>query len=216
MNHVKLLGILAAVLMFPVAAGAEIQAGRVAGWAGGTADIMIFGHDGPVGRIQADGSVTFDLPTPPETGQTVARTFDRCRTSRLEVVNGEADVAPTMLYIEAGGEQLGLIGADSPEMAAYQLSWGQTELVKGSFLRWLHVDGDAAVTGRCAEEMVTVSGPVEFVVDNDLRLVSGWNLVRTAHLEVMRHADGSAHETHVRHDALQAWPADATWYVEAK
>jgi hypothetical protein len=195
---------------------AATPAGKVVGWQGGTAEVMIWGHDEPVGRVHEDGSVTFDLPTPPETGQTVTRTFSRCRTSELTVVNGEADVAPTMLYLQSGEEQVGMVAADSPEMAAYQLSWGQTELVKGSFLRWVHVAGDAAVTGRCVEEQISVSGPIEVVTEMDLNLKSGWNLVRTTNLEIIRHADGTAHETHTRYDALQAFPAEAAWYLESK
>jgi len=177
---------------------------------------MIYGHDAPIGRIHDDGSVTFDLPTPPETGQSVAETFDRCRTGSLDVVNGDADVAPIMIYAEIGTDEVSMVAADSPEMAAYQLSWGQTELVKGSFMRWLHVDGAASVTGKCVEEMVTVSGPAEFVHETGLRFVSGWNLVRTTHVEIMQHADGSAHVTHSIDDALQALPADVMWYLEQK
>lgn len=214
MRYARRLTAAAALAACATALGADVPAGKVAGWPGGTAEIMTWGHDEPLGRIHDDGAVTFNLPTPPGTGQTVAQTFDRCRTAELEVINGEADVAPTMLYIESGEDQVGLVAASSPEMAAYQLSFGQTELVKGSFLRWLHVAGDAAVSGKCVEEMVTVSGPVDFVTELDLRFVSGWNLVRTTNLEVLRHADGSAHETHTAHDALQSWPADAAWYLE--
>ncbi len=214
MRYPALIGAAAALAVAGPALCAEFAAGKVTGWTGGAANVFTWGHDEPIGRIQDDGSVIFTLPTPPETGQTIAQTFDRCRTAALDVINGEADVAPTMLYIESGEDQLGMIAADSSAMAAYQLSFGQTELVKGSFLRWLHVAGDAAVTGRCVEEMVTVSGPVEFVTELDLRFVAGWNLVRTTNVEVLRHADGTAHETHTVHDALQAWPADAAWYLE--
>lgn len=216
MKYPAILGGAVALAMFSAALEAEIPAGTVAGWPGGKADIMTWGHDDPIGRIHEDGAVTFNLPTPPETGQTVARTFVRCRTAELNVVNGDADVAPTMLYVAIGEGQVGMVAADSPEMAAYQLSWGQTALVKGSFIRWLHVDGDAAVTGKCVEEMLTVSGPVEFVTESDLHLLAGWNLIRTTNIEVMHHEDGTAHETHTRHDALQAWPADAMWYLEKK
>ncbi len=195
---------------------AEVPAGKVAGWQGGTAEIYTYGHDAPLGRIQADGSVTFDLPTPPDTGQTVAQTFDRCRAGGFSVVNGEANVAATMIYMKAGDDETGMVAATNPEIAAYQLSWGQTELVEGAFLRWLHVDGKAAVTGTCVEEMITPSGPAEFTTESRLEFAPGWNLVRTTIVEFMEHADGSRHETHTIHDALQAMPDDAMWYLESK
>jgi hypothetical protein len=205
-----------ALAVSAAAPGAEVPAGKAADWCGGTANIMIYGHDAPIGRIHQDGAVTFDLPTPPQTGQTVAETFDRCRTGSLELVNGDADVAPIMIYAEIGGDEVGMVAADSAEMAAYQLSWGQTELVKGSFLRWLHVDGAASVTGKCVENLLTVSGPADLVNESELRFEPGWNLVRTTHVEIMPHADGSAHVIHAVDDALQALPTEATWYLQKK
>lgn len=210
-----LLAAAAIALSFTVS-GAEIPAGHVVGWQDGTAEIMTDGHDAPIGRIHANGAVTFTLPVPPDGGQTVAETFSRCRTGGLEVVNGAASVTPTMLYIKTDKGERGMVAADSTEMAAYRLSWGQTELVKGSFMRWLYVDGDAAVTGKCVEKMVTPSGPAEFVTEMNLRFVSGWNLVRTTNLELIHHPDGSAHETHTLHDALQGWPEGASWFLEEK
>lgn len=189
-----------------------VPAGRAAQWQGGTADILTYGHDGLVGRIHEDGTVTFDLPTPPETGQTVADTFDRCRAGGLTVQNGAAEVAATMLFIERDGSELGLVAATSPEFAQWSLSFGQSPLVKGAHLRWLHVDGDASVTGDCVEEMVTASGPMEFRNESRLNLVKGWNLIRSTFVEVVEHEDGSRHETHTVHDALQAFPDDAMWY----
>lgn len=216
MNYAALLIAAVTLALSTPALGADVPAGKVVEWPGGTANIMTYGFDDPIGRVAADGSVTFNLPTPPETGQTFAQTFDRCRTSPLDVVNGEADVAPVMAYVLLDGKEVAMVAADSAEMANYQLSWGQTELVKGSHVRWLHVDGNASVTGRCVEEMVTVSGPAEFVNEFDLKVVAGWNLIRTTFLEIMQHEDGTAHETHSRHDALQAWPADAAWHLEQK
>lgn len=195
---------------------AEVPGGKVAGWQGGTAGIYTYGLDEPLGHIRDDGSVTFNLPTPPDLDQTVAQTFDRCRTGGLSVENGGASVAPVMLYVKTGNDEAGLVAATNPETAAYQLSWGQTELVKGAFLRWLHVDGKAAVTGRCVEEMVTPSGPAEFTNELRLEFAPGWNLVRTSIVELMEHEDGSRHETHTIHDALQAMPDDAMWYLETK
>ena len=195
---------------------AEVPGGKVAGWQGGAAEIFTYGHDEPIGRIREDGSVSFDLPTPPDSDQTVAQTFDRCRTGGLSVKNGAANVVPTMLFVKTGGDEPGLVAATNPETAAYQISWGQTQLVKGAFLRWLHVDGEAAVTGRCVEEMVTPSGPAEFTNELRLEFAPGWNLVRTTSVELMEHEDGSRHETHTIHDALQAMPDDAMWYLEAK
>jgi len=216
MNFSIALNAAIALVLSPAALGAEVPAGKVARWPGGTANIMIYGHDAPVGRILDNGAVTFDLPVPPGTGQTIVQTFDRCRTGSLEVVNGETEVAPIMIYAEIDGDEIGMVAADSAEMAAYQLSWGQTELVTGSFLRWLHVADAASVTGKCVEEMVTESGPVDFVTELDLRFEPGWNLVRTAHREIMRHADGSAHVIHAVNDALPAMPADASWYLETQ
>jgi|GEM_PF-3479000 len=216
MSYHHVLSAAVALALSSTAYGAGIPAGKVADWSGGTANIMIYGHDAPIGRIHENGAVTFDLPTPPETGRTVAQTFDRCRTGSLEVVNGDADVAPIMMYADIGGNEVGMVAADSPEMAAYQLSWGQTELAKGSFLRWLHVDGAASVTGKCVENLLTVSGPVDFVNESALRFAPGWNLVRTTHVEIMPHDDGSAHVIHAVDDALQALPAGAQWYLEKK
>lgn len=207
--------VLALSCVYPVLA-AEVPGGKVAGWQGGAAEIFTYGHDAPIGRIRDDGSVSFDLPTPPDSDQTVAETFDRCRTGGLSVQNGGANVVPTMLFVKTGDDETGMVAATNPETAAYQLSWGQTELVKGAFLRWLHVDAEAAVTGRCVEEMVTPSGPAEFTNELRLEFAPGWNVVRTTIVELMEHEDGSRHETHTIHDALQAMPDDAMWYLEAK
>jgi hypothetical protein len=188
--------------------------GRVADWNGGTAEIMTYGHDSPIGRILEDGTVTFDLPTPPATGQTVAATFDRCPAGGLVVKNGEAEVSATMLYVERDGVELGLVAATSPEFAAWTLTFGESPMVKGAHLRWLHVDGDASVNGECVQEMLTPAGDLEFRGEYRLNLVDGWNLIRTAFLDVVEYEDGSRYETHTVHDALQAFPEDALWYLE--
>ena len=193
-----------------------VPTGRVANWSGGTAEIMTYGHDSPIGQIHEDGGVTFDLPTPPARGQTVADTFDRCPAGGLVVKNGEAEVNATMLYIERDESELGLVAATSPEFAAWTLSFGQTPLVKGAHLRWLHVDGDASVSGDCVREMLTPSGDMEFRNESRLNLVDGWNLIRTAFVEVIEHEDGSRHETHTVNDALQVFPDDALWYLETR
>jgi hypothetical protein len=189
---------------------------RVIGWPGGAANVMTYGHDAPIGRIQEDGTITFDLPTPSEANQTVSQTFDRCRTTPLTVENGAARVMPTMLYVELGDSELSLVAASSPEMAAWSLSFGESPLVKGSHLRWLHVDGAASVTGDCVETMLTPSGDLAFRNTWQLQLTPGWNLIRTTFVEVVEHADGSRHETHTIHDALPALPEDAHWYLEGR
>lgn len=61
-----------------------------------------------------------------------------------------------------------------------------------------------------------MSGPVDLLNESELRFEPSWNLVRTTHLEIMPHADGSAHVIHVVDDALQTLPADAQWYLEKK
>lgn len=61
-----------------------------------------------------------------------------------------------------------------------------------------------------------MSGPVDFVNESALRFAPGWNLVRTTHVEIMPHDDGSAHVIHAVGDALQALPADALWYLDKK
>jgi len=193
----------------------SVPAGRVADWSGGAADIMTYGHDSPIGRIHEDGTVTFDLPTPPARGQTVAATFDRCPAGGLVVKNGEAEVSATMLYVERDEVELGLVAATSPEFAAWTLSFGESPMVKGAHLRWLHVAGDASVSGDCVEEMLTPSGDLEFHSESRLELVDGWNLIRTAFVEVVEFEDGSRYEKHTVHDALQAFPDDTLWYLES-
>lgn len=201
---------------FAIAFAHADPAGRIAGWSGGTADIFTYGHDDPIGRIHGDGTVTFELPVPPANGQTVADTFDRCRSSALTIDNGDAEVTPTMLYVEHDGAELGLVSASSPEMAEWSLSFGQSPLVEGSHLRWLYVAGAASVTGDCVERMLTPSGELDFRNEWQLQLAPGWNLIRSTFAEVIEHADGSRHETHTRHDALQTMPDDAHWYLETR
>jgi len=191
-----------------------LPSGRVADWGGGTAEIMTYGHDSPIGRILEDGTVTFDLPTPAARGQTVAATFDRCHAGGLVVNNGEAEVSATMLYVERKGVELGLVAATSPELAAWTLSFGESPMVKGAHLRWLYVDGDASVNGECVQEMLTPAGDLEFRSESKLVLVDGWNLIRTEFVDVVEYEDGSRYETHTVHDALQVFPDDAQWYLE--
>lgn len=192
-----------------------VPAGQVANWNGGTAKIRSHGHNGTIGRILKDGTVTFALPTPEATGQTVADTFNHCPSGGLVVTNGEAEVSVTMLYVERDGKELGLVAATSPELAAWSLTFGQSPVVKGAHLRWLHVDGDASVNGECVQEMLTPAGDLEFRSESKLVLVDGWNLIRTEFVKVVEFEDGSSYETHTVHDALQAFPNDAQWYLES-
>ncbi|MEQ8484636.1 MAG: hypothetical protein RIB46_09755 [Pseudomonadales bacterium] len=186
----------------------------VVGWPGGAAAVVSYDFDDPVGEVSAEGAIHFELPVPPASRQTVADTFDRCPTGKLDIENGAAPVTPVMLLVELGGRELSLAAASSPDMAAWTLSFGQAPLVKGSFLRWLHVDGAASVSGECVETLLTDAGDLETRTEWRLELAPGWNLIRTTYLDYAELEDGRRQETHTVHDAVVALPEDARWYLE--
>jgi hypothetical protein len=199
---------------FTVCQAESMPAGKLANWFGGPTDILTYGEDQPIGRIEADGAVSFRLPTPPVLDQTVADTFVRCSDGELTVENGEARLVPVIAFIEHDGRDLGMIAASSEARANYSLTYGQSGLVRGYDLRWVHVDAAASVTGRCESQMNIGAGPVDFVAEYQLDFLPGWNLVRTAIVEYVESEDGSRQETHTRYDALQAFPQEAMWYLD--
>ena len=206
---------LASLLPAGVACASQ-SLGGVEGWSHGAAPIHMMRSDAAVGRIDADGSIHLDLREPAASQQTAARTFARCEG--LEVADGEAVVAPVMLFVNSGQGENYLFPATSPEIALWQASFGETALVEGAWLQWIHASAAAQVVGTCATEVHTASSgelpAFEERVDFDVRLKPGWNLVRQAIEAVHEEPDGTRHVRVKSTRIVDAFPADMRWYSE--
>lgn len=211
----RLLAVLLALLA-PAVATASEPVGAIKGWTAGAAPIHMSRSDVPAGRIEADGSIHLDLGAPPVSRQTAARTFARC--DGLEVAGGEAVVAPASLFVDLGAGEIFLLPATSPEIAAWKASFGETPLVEGAWLQWIHASAAARVTGTCAAPIHTASSgdapAFEERMAYDVRLVPGWNLVRQGIDAVYQDPDGSRHVRLQSMRTVAAMPADMGWFSD--
>lgn len=210
---------LTALLFLIVPAGAAGSAGPadvLDGWSHGAAPIHMLRSEVPVGRIAADGTIALDLAAPPASKQTAARTFARCEG--LEVSGGETVVAPAALFVDLGAGEIYLLQASSPGIAQWNASFGETPLVEGAWLQWIHAGGEARVAGSCTAAIHTASSgdAPAFAerVDYDVRLSPGWNLVRQAIEAVHEEPDGSRHVRLQSVRTVDAVPADMRWFSD--
>jgi hypothetical protein len=205
----------AALCAWTLPAVADQPGGRVVDWPGSTAEILTHGLDGPVGRIDADGQVTVDLPTPPDTEQTVAETLGRCLGDAPVIENGEAQFTPLIPFTELRGRDVGMIAADSRESAMNALTYGQSPLVRGATLRWVHLDRAARLEGECTQPTWTTGGTIDTRVETRLEFSPGWNLLRTTTVDFLELEDGSRYETHTVYEVVQGMPEGFDWYLKA-
>lgn len=203
-------------LLFPAAALAAEPTGVLEGWSHGAAPIHMLRSDAVVGRIDADGTVHLALGEPPASQQTAARTFARCEG--LDVTGGDTVVAPAALFVDLGAGEIHLFPATSPDIASWKASFGETALVEGAWLQWVHAAGEARVTGTCTASIHTASSgdtpAFEERMDYDVHLSPGWNLVRQAIEAIHEEPDGSRHVRLQSTRTVEAFPAEMRWFAD--
>lgn len=210
---------LAAALALALAPDASAKDGRIADWSHGEAGIYTHTQDGPmpVGTVAADGTIGLDWPTPPSFGQTLADTFPSCTDDGSRIANPwVTEFFPTILFVARGeGEELGSLRlATSPEVAAWQDSYGQEKAAEGSWFQWVRVTQDSTVEAECTTTMYTGEGDDNFqiVTHYQVAFAEEWNLMRNDITSVHTSPSGKTHVASTKVSALQAMPEDAEWY----
>lgn len=206
-----------------LASTAAAEPGQVVGWPGGTADIKSYGPEGslPIGRIEADGRVVLELPSPPPSSQTVDQTFGAGCSGEggASVSPPGVPFTPASLSVERDAQELGELHlATSGEVLAWRRSWGQDTAAIGAWFQWVHVGSDTKVDGDCAatiwvDEQATES--YEQVTEQKLALKAGWNLLRNDIVELYTDRTGKKHAQHIVMHAIAEAPADGTWFFVA-
>ncbi|WP_295361932.1 hypothetical protein [Arenimonas sp.] len=213
MKHPK---ILLLALLPGVAAASQAPVGSFEDWTHGDTPILMMRSDEPAGRIDAEGNIHLALPEPAASRQTAARTFARCEG--LSVSGGEVVVSPAMLFIDQGQGEIYLFPATSEGVAQWQATFGETPLVEGAWMQWIHASGEARIKGSCAAAIHTASSgdspAFNERLDIDVRLSPGWNHVRQAIESVHVDPDGSRHVQHQTIRTVEAMPADIRWFTD--
>lgn len=198
---------------------AAVDAATVVGWPGGTAVVKSYGPDGgiEVGRIGADGTLVFQLPEPPPSGQTVDQSFAPCAgEGGMSVGPLDVGFTPTSLSVERDGQELGVLhGATSPGIVAWRESFAEKNAEAGAWLQWVHVTADSKATGDCRSTVYTDSAGTEGYEqfsEHKVVFTKGWNLMRNNILEVHADATGKRHAARIVTDVVQQMPDGASWY----
>ena len=206
LSFIKKVTVLFIIMACTVSCAQSTYNGTIENWQNNQADIvlpteqpMIIGTVDPQGKValhlsdsltrklidlkkeidEETGNVTF-------VGQSISRTF-YCKPDQVTVVNG--DIVP----IKAGGRGSFYVGDIEAQKLYGQLrivsskafndsyfALGKKDFVEGYYIDFFYVDEDASVNGNCISESYTMDmkSTVELIVDYNINLKKGWNLVK--------------------------------------
>ena len=199
-------------------------ADRLEGWTHGEATIFTHDPGGPmkVGRVAADGTLVFEWPSAPSTEQTLALTFPSCNEDGSPIASpGAAEFWPTSLFIGTDDSVDGELGslhlATSPEVVAWQASYGQADAVGGAWFQFVHVSQAATVEAQCAMPTYTGEGDDQYTqaTEYNVRFEAGWNLMRNDVTRLHAAPSGRRHAAGIRTSVQQGPATDARWFFRA-
>ncbi|NNC46291.1 MAG: hypothetical protein HKN99_10450 [Winogradskyella sp.] len=202
-NYIQLLIV---ILLTNLSCAQNTYKGTIDDWDNKQAEIILPTEEPLViGKVDTKGTVTLNLSdsltktlidlkkeVDKETGnikivgQSVSRSF-YCKPEQVNVVNG--DIVP----IKAVGRGSFYIGdikaqklygqlriASSEAFNNSYFSFGKKDFVVGYYIDFFYVEEDASVNGICRSESYTMDmkNVVELIVDYNINLKKGWNLVK--------------------------------------
>lgn len=197
---------------------------RLEGWTQGEATIFTHTPDGPmrVGQVQADGSLVFEWPSVPSTEQTLALTFPSCDDDGSPIATpGAAEFWPTSLFIGTDDSVDGELGslhlASSPEVVAWQASYGQENAADGTWFQYVHVSQAASMEAQCRMPTYTGEGDDQYtqVTEYNVYFKAGWNLMRNDITRLHAAPSGRRHAASIRISVQEGPAADARWFFRA-
>lgn len=197
---------------------------RLEGWTHGEANIYTYERGGPmlVGRVAADGTLAFEWPSAPSTEQTLALTFPSCNDDGSPIATpGAAEFWPTSLFIATDDSTDGELGslhlASSPQVVAWQASYGQEDAADGTWFQYVHVSQAASIEAQCRMPTYTGEGDDQYtqVTEYNVYFEAGWNLMRNDITRLHAAPSGRRHAASIRTSVQQGPAEDARWFFRA-
>lgn len=198
-----------------------LAADKLDGWKHGEATIYTHDPAGPVavGKVGADGALTFEWPDPANTAQTLGSTWPPCDGTDMPPSSApDAVFWPTSLFIgkdkTTDGELGSLHLASSEAVMQWQASHGQKDAADGTWFQYVWVEAPASVETQCSMPMYTGEGDDNFtqVTEYNLYFKQGWNLIRNDVTRLHASPSGKKHAASIR-VSVQPGPAeDARWF----
>lgn len=202
-----------------------LAADRIVGWDKGEAFIFSHHPAGPMrmGRVAEDGTVELNLPAMPSTDQTLGDTFPSCLESGEPIVSEQAATfSPTSLFLAADDSAIDELGslhlASSPEVMAWNASYGQESAVEGSWYQYVRVSQAATLEAECTMPMYTGedSDNFEQVTHYAVQFQPEWNLMRNQITELHTAPSGKQHPKRIHVTVSESVPGDAQWLFRAR
>jgi hypothetical protein len=141
-------------------------------------------------------------------------------TKKNEIVhvNGEAiitGIPDPNLNDKDGNPASVLYAVNKPEIAKWLYSYGQENVVKGYYLQWFFVEGEASAKGECVIPTYTGVGEENYThtTITNLELQKGWNIIKYTIAEIFTDSNGRTNPSKIEITTIPELPLDLQWHA---
>jgi len=150
---------------------------------------------------------------------TVSSTFSCIGEDKITIDFGETLLAglPELSLTDKGGQaDFGILYAVStPEIAQWLFSYGEDNVSKGYYLKWVFTEKPASINGICTNP--TYTGNEEEMYDDilkmNLKLHKGWNIIKYDIVETFTSQNGKVYPSKTEVTKLEKLPENLLWQV---
>ncbi len=106
-----------------------------------------------------------------------------------------------------------LYAVSDPEIANWLFYYGDNVIVKGSYLQWFFVEGEASAKGVCVIPTYTGNGDENYmnVTNINLKLKKGWNIIKYNITEIFTDVNDKTYAAKTEISTLTELPKDLKW-----
>lgn len=150
---------------------------------------------------------------------TVSSAFSCIEEDKITIDSGETLLAglPELSLTDKGGQaDFGILYAVStPEIAQWLFSYGEENISKGYYLKWIFTEKPAGVNGICAIPTYTGNGEEMYddILQMNLKLDKGWNVIKYDIVETFTSQNGKVYPSKTEVTKLENLPENLLWQV---